>query len=976
MPPRKHRPHRFDIECLERRDCPAAVTISDDQTLSEAGRPVVLTVSLAAPDRKPVVVGYSISGDAAAGRDYRLTVAGRSLAVPGGALTFRPGETRKVITVTPVNDLLREPTERFTMNFSPLRNAQLTNSSATVTLLDDDSYTASIIGPALVVSGTPAEFTVRLSAPATKTEVIHVSTQAGSASDITDFRPLTRLPLVFNPGDTSRSFRVPVQANTPGETDETFFITAKAQDPKFPDIMRRIVTIDGDGEAPPPTVSVAPTSVIEGNTASTGITIDWVTIGDVGNAADDTGFGAVNYEYRIGKYEITVGQYVEFLNAVAKSDPYGLYNENMGTNLTVAGIARLGAPGSYVYQVMSNGGSFRNRPVTYVSSFDCARFANWMHNGQGAGNTENGVYTLVAGQTTGVLPQRNAGAKFFLPTEDEWYKAAYYKGGGTNAGYWEYATRSDTAPDNSVGASANQANYFTTDYAVTQSAVFSTSQNYLTNVGAFSGSPSAYGTFDQSGNVQELTTQSRLSPDLSGRRGGDWYSPAAFDISSAHSPTIPTWDDGFAIGFRLASTVATGPNVPPPTTVGTTAWFTVSLSAPSAEAVTVRYDTADGTATEADGDYEPVINGILTFEPGETAKSVGVKVLGDTKVEADETFTLILSAPVNATLGTATAVGTILNDDLDQPSFQITVEYVTTFYGEVPASVRTATQQAVNRWQQVIVGDLPDFFEASTGKLVDDFRMRVQMGLLGIGTDGTDNTLANAGPLQYRPDGNKLPWLGETGIDPADVTNPQLVALLIHEIGHALGFAGSNPNFQRWVSGFDWTGPNALREYRTLAGTSVASVPLESKGDPGTARVHWSDTVFGTELMTGFVEPAGVAMPLSRITVGAFADLGYTVNYAAADAYTLTPAARAAGANGSTNQPNGITAFGSQRPGFARVPSSVATTFGKLTQRAIDLAAMAGFAASNQPQFVDSPRATGVQQGRSRAFAALAGRQR
>ena len=317
--------------------------------------------------------------------------------------------------------------------------------------------------------------------------------------------------------------------------------------------------------------------------------------------------------------------------------------------------------------------------------------------------------------------------------------------------------------------------------------------------------------------------------------------------------------------------------------------FTVRLEGRPMLPVTVSYATADMTAL-AGSDYVAA-SGVLSFAPGESVKTVSVQINGDLEAETDETFRLNLTNPSRGTtIATPSLTGTIVNDESDQPGFQITVEYVTSFYGEVPISVRNATQAAVNRWQQVITGDIPGFVEVSTGKFVDDFRMRVQMGLLGGGSDGPSGALANALPLQYRTTGSQLPWLGETGIDPADVTSSQLVAILTHEIGHALGFASSNPNFTRWVSGFTWTGPNALREYRTLAGTSVASVPLESGGGAGTAGAHWSETVFGRELMTGYVEPAGVAMPLSKVTVGAFADLGYTVNYAAADVFVL-PAA-------------------------------------------------------------------------------------
>jgi hypothetical protein len=90
--------------------------------------------------------------------------------------------------------------------------------------------------------------------------------------------------------------------------------------------------------------------------------------------------------------------------------------------------------------------------------------------------------------------------------------------------------------------------------------------------------------------------------------------------------------------------------------------FTVSLAKASALRVSVAYATADGTAT-AGSDYTAT-SGTLVFAPGQTSKTVAVPILGDTAYESDETFTLTLSNPVNATLGTATATGTIANDDV------------------------------------------------------------------------------------------------------------------------------------------------------------------------------------------------------------------------------------------------------------------------------------------------------------------------
>jgi hypothetical protein len=116
-----------------------------------------------------------------------------------------------------------------------------------------------------------------------------------------------------------------------------------------------------------------------------GVTIDTVIIGDAGNPNDPaTGalYGGVNYDYRIGKYEVNVGQYVAFLNAVAATDTYGLFNTQMETFAPLASIARVGTSGSYTYSAIGS----PNHAISMISWGDAARFANWLHNGQPIGS--------------------------------------------------------------------------------------------------------------------------------------------------------------------------------------------------------------------------------------------------------------------------------------------------------------------------------------------------------------------------------------------------------------------------------------------------------------------------------------------------------------------------------------------------------------------------------------------------------------
>lgn len=198
--------------------------------------------------------------------------------------------------------------------------------------------------------------------------------------------------------------------------------------------------------------------------ASALITIDTVPVGNAGNANDPTtGYGAVGYDYGIGKYEVMLNQYSTFLNAVGATDTYGLYNTQMGSNPNIMGISRSGASGSYTYSVIGSG----NRPVTYVSWYDSARFVNWLGNGQPtgaqvAGTTETGAYTLTG--NTGLIA-RNAGWTYGLPSENEWYKAAYHQPsaqGGDVDNYWLYPTASNAMPNsrNGSGSDANSANFY------------------------------------------------------------------------------------------------------------------------------------------------------------------------------------------------------------------------------------------------------------------------------------------------------------------------------------------------------------------------------------------------------------------------------------------------------------------------------------------------------------------------------------
>ncbi len=276
------------------------------------------------------------------------------------------------------------------------------------------------------------------------------------------------------------------------------------------------------------------------STSHATVEFDWAYIGNAGNAADTSGYGAVNYGFSISKTEVTLGQYTEFLNAVAKSDPYSLYSSSMGSDVNVRGISRSGESGSYIYSVIGNA----NRPVTFVSWYDAARFVNWLENGQGTGSTEIGVYNL-----TLPIPVRNAEATYFLPSENEWYKAAYYDPTKNGVGgYWLHANRSNTLGGNRIG-DTGAANYNDGNTAQAENGL----DSRLTIGGIYgSSSASSYGTFDQGGNVAEWTEA--LNGAARVLRGGH-NGNGEMNLRSSYRNSGSATGENSNTGFRVATAI-------------------------------------------------------------------------------------------------------------------------------------------------------------------------------------------------------------------------------------------------------------------------------------------------------------------------------------------------------------------------------------------------------------------------------------
>ena len=229
-------------------------------------------------------------------------------------------------------------------------------------------------------------------------------------------------------------------------------------------------------------------------------------------------------------------------------------------------------------------------------------------------------------------------------------------------------------------------------------------------------------------------------------------------------------------------------------------------------------------------------------------------------------------------------------DEPDSDTVDSNFEIQVRFLGGLTSGQQSAFREASARWSQIIVGDLPAVRVGN--QIIDDLLIEAQ----GVFIDGTSGILGQAGPTRFRP-GSLLPATGIMEFDTADLARMEsdgsLVNVIIHEMGHVLGI-GTLWSAKDLIFGADsanpiFTGQRAMQEFAELMGASESvPVPVANTGGPGTRGGHWREAVFGTELMTGFLN-LGVN-PMSRVTIASLADLGYEVNIAAADDYRLPSA--------------------------------------------------------------------------------------
>ncbi|WP_373067916.1 leishmanolysin-related zinc metalloendopeptidase [Gemmatimonas sp.] len=379
------------------------------------------------------------------------------------------------------------------------------------------------------------------------------------------------------------------------------------------------------------------------------------------------------------------------------------------------------------------------------------------------------------------------------------------------------------------------------------------------------------------------------------------------------------WTIGTAIGQQIVTATATGAQP---------AVFNVSaVAGPATDLVKVVGDNQPGVANVnlttppgvrvRDAFGNPVGNVPVVFTPGPNSGTV----TGSTVITDPATGTAFVGSwrPSTASTQTLVATSSVLPDKsatftttVSLSAFNVDIRFV----GEASLPVRTAFANAVAKWRQVIVGSIGiianvnipagpasgscfDWTPALTGTVQNTVIFARIDSIDGPGSPGAGNILGQASPCVVNA--NAIPFVGFMEFDKYDVdllvARGQFEKVVLHEIGHVLGI-GTLWNFRRSLLDRSipddpfYVGSAARAQFADIntATYSGNPVPVENTGGTGTANSHWRTSVMQRELMQGFA--VNQLQPLSRITVGSLQDLGYTVNLAAADAFSLTAALR------------------------------------------------------------------------------------
>ena len=289
-----------------------------------------------------------------------------------------------------------------------------------------------------------------------------------------------------------------------------------------------------------------------------------------------------------------------------------------------------------------------------------------------------------------------------------------------------------------------------------------------------------------------------------------------------------------------------------------------------------------------------------TAKPTTTTAKPTTTTAKPTTTTAKPTTTTAKPTTTTTTSTTSTTMSTTTTTDPTRSNFDITFR----FLGTPTAEQQSLVRQAGARWELAITGDLPEVNASipagqclvaspAVSRTVDDILIDIEV----VAIDGPGGIIGQAGPCWTS---DYMPFFGALQVDSADaaglVSSGLFDEVVVHELAHILGL-GTLWSYGRTLidesnsSQYRFVGPAASTEWSALGGLG-SGVPIEMTGGAGTQYSHWSEATFDTELMTGWIDNTN---QISRLTIGSLADLGYTVNLDAADAYSLPSAAMRTG---------------------------------------------------------------------------------
>jgi hypothetical protein len=650
----------------------------------------VFTVTLSFASANTVTVQFATAnGTATAPGDYIPTQ---------GTLSFPPGSTTRTITVPVNGDVLDEPNEIFFVNLTKAKFATILDRQGQGTIIDDDVTPSLAINDVTVAEGNAgsanAVFTVSLSSASGQTVSVNFATQNGTATAGIDYVAQTGT-LTFPPGTTLQQVTVAVFGDLLAEGNETFFVNLSApSNATIADGQGQGTIIDDDTV---PGISINDVTVIEGNTGTTNATFlvslsaasgQTVTVSYA--TADGTATAGSDYVATSGTLSFPAGTTVLPITVSVLGDTAAEPNETFFVNLTSPTNATI-ADGQGVGTIADDDSG----PVLFINDVSVA---------EGNAGTVNATFTVSLSSPsaqTVTVDYATANGTATAPADYAAGSGTVSFPPGSTSQAVTVAVNGDLLDEPDETFFVNLSNPTGAPIAdgqgmgtiVDDDPTPSLSINDVAVTETDTGSVPAVFTVSLSAPSGQTVTVSYATADGTASSGSDYLATAG-TLSFAPGTTSMTVtvavlgdvtdeaNETFFVNLTNPSnaTVADGQglgtildNDPPPSLsiddvdipegdLGSfNADFTVTLSTPSGQTVTVAYATANGTAT-AGSDYTAT-SGTLTLPPGTTTGTVSVPITGDIAVEPNETFFVNLSAPVNATIADGQGLGTILNDD-------------------------------------------------------------------------------------------------------------------------------------------------------------------------------------------------------------------------------------------------------------------------------------------------------------------------